>query len=185
MNTLDYKFDDSRKKIKIKIPTISQVEYYQPYFVILFLFDYKIKNTLSIKEIHNFAYEPIRFDIIDNYQQIDWNYYRNITQYFMKHGKYIRKKDIEKILSKVKIKREKERKIVYTDPHIVRPLNVAPIHNYIQFDSGNNDNILTFNRFIKQSSLSQSEFDMESVANYTPNDIINIEANCIRPWHDC
>lgn len=168
--------------MKKNIPTVQKVGFYQPYFVIYFLFFLKNKTHLSIKEIQNFAYDPIRFDVIRNHQQIDWEHYTNITQFLSQSGNYISKADIQNIVKNVKIKKEIKKEIVYTDSHFVSPMNIAPIYQFSKIDSRSNNSIMTFNRFIRQRKIKEDIHMMRSVDSYSQ---IKPYTRCIRPWFQC
>ena len=62
----------------ISVPHVSKVGKYQPFFVMKAYLMVKRKRIVSLTKLTEFGYDSERFDIIKNYQQVDWNYYRKI-----------------------------------------------------------------------------------------------------------
>ena len=159
------------------VPPISQSGLYQPWFVInAYIMKTSKKNTnkVSIKSLIEFGYSPKRFDVIKNYQEVDWRFYRDYLTDIQKKWNCVTIRFVRQMIDqKSSKKRIKQLDLNYHFP--VSDHHVPP--NWL-----NNDMIHQFEK-IQENNPSKPPLSMQSYAYNLPNYISN--KKCSRPWHEC
>ena len=91
----------------MNVPLVYEVGNIQPFFVIyIFMTTYK-KNTVSYSSLIEFSYSSKKYDIINNFQDVDWKYYRKLCSFYQKRSKikYVSLSDIENKIKNIKRKK--------------------------------------------------------------------------------
>lgn len=163
----------------ISVPHVSKVGKYQPFFVMKAYLTVKRKRIVSLTKLTEFGYDSERFDIIKNYQQVDWNYYRKIIGDLKKKYKFVSYNAILKVLSsrsKTKMKKQRKKPHFNFEPHNYRPywIDEGMVAMYSNYGENNKPNYELLPPFV-----------MESKANSYPNFLRAIDDKCSRKWNEC
>ena len=161
------------------VPHVSKVGKYQPFFVMKAYLIIKKKRRVSLNKLIEFGYDSERFDIIKNYQQVDWNYYRKLIGDLKQKYKFVSYEAILKVLSsrsKKKMKKQRKKSHFNFEPHNYRPywIDEGMVTMYSSYHENDkpNHNLLP-------------PFVIESKADSYPNFLRALDDKCSRLWKEC
>ena len=169
----------------MNVPTIFESGIYQPWFVMKTYMLFKKKKVINIIRLLEFGYSSERFDIIKNYQEVDWNYYRNYVNDLRKSYIMISLKNINNVL-----KSFKKNKVIYNNseslglnkryrnPFLMKPHNV-PL-NWMDEDMIN-----LYSSYPIYNIKPKYQKIMHSRSNSYPNYLRLINDKCLRKWNEC